>query len=234
MYAPPAFPAESGFRSLGGDGGRSPSPMPSRRSLRPPPPPSRSRPRRQSPSTSPRRDRASLLRSRPRLDSSPPRGGLPLAPPTSLPPFPSPPSEPPSGLSSRRREGFRRRRSLSDDEEELDERERERAISRRNETPPLDSPEIVGRRESPHLGDTLPAQRAIEAGCRSTCRRALIFWLFDFLALPRRPFRIFNPQRSKENTVGCLRSPPLTRTIASSNAGASHVSTSQPGHRTQS
>ena len=137
MYAPPAFPAESGFRSLGGGGGRSPSPMPSRRSLRPPPPPSRSRPRRQSPSTSPRRDRASLLRSRPRLDSSPPRGGFPSRPHLSPPPFPSPPS-------SRRRGSPRVAARVSD----VDDRFRTMKRNSTSESESAPYPDATRRRRS--------------------------------------------------------------------------------------
>jgi hypothetical protein len=194
MYAPPAFPAESGFRSLGGGGGRSPSPMPSRRSLRPPPPPSRSRPRRQSLSTSPRRDRASLLRSRPRLDSSPPRGGLPLAPPS--------PRRP-----SRRRGSSRVAARVSDADDRF--RTMKRNSTSESESAPYPDATRLRRSTRPRLwvGANLrtlatpfpPRESVSEAGCRSTCRRALIFWLFDFLAVPRRPFRIFNPQRSKEH-----------------------------------
>ena len=178
IYVPPALPAESGFRSLGSGGRRSPAPISSRRSLLPPARPSRSR---ASPADLPSslpRDLVSLLRSRPR-PSSPPRRGLLRSPPRSPPPLPSSsrssrraPSS--SGLWSRRFEGFRRR-SLSDDEE-LEELELERAISKDADAAPW----------LRRMGGGISFSPAGSVCCIKQAPSALS-WSFDFF----RSFRFF-------------------------------------------
>lgn len=126
-------------------------------------------------------------------------GGFPSRP--HLPRRPSPPRRP-----SRRRGSSRVAARVSDADDRF--RTMKRNSTSESESAPYPDATRLRRSTRPRLwvganlrtlATPFPPRESIETGCRSTCRRALIFWLFDFLALPRRPFRIFNPQRSKEH-----------------------------------